>query len=318
MDFSQEKLAAVSGVSFGSVKAYEAGRRHATRPMLAKLLDAMKISRAIRNEVLTAAGFAPDDDPLVDPKARRIKREEALDEIARYRWPSMLISENAEILGANVAARKLWQIEPFGSLFKLGDPAITVATHPEIVKRIVNWEEAVGQQIAGWKSQMQGEESLDEPSPYFARVVEQLTRGEPEYVQRFVELWEHTQPGFNVQHRWPYKILWLEPGFGDDAVPVLRVGGERSGRTGHRRLDPLGRGQLVCAGPFPGLRAGLTHGLSQPVTLAKWTTGTSPRTSRPFGDGSLLHARERGGILGEVTLVAVTKTHPVEAIVRGV
>lgn len=214
VDFSQEKLAAVSGVSFGSVKAYEAGRRHATRPMLAKLLDAMKISRAIRNEVLTAAGFAPDDDPLVDPKARRIKREEALDEIARYRWPSMLISENAEILGANVAARKLWQIEPFGSLFKLGDPAITVATHPEIVKRIVNWEEAVGQQIAGWKSQMQGEESLDEPSPYFARVVEQLTRGEPEYVQRFVELWEHTQPGINVQHRWPYKIHWLEPGFG--------------------------------------------------------------------------------------------------------
>lgn len=215
VELSQERLAVISRVSLGSIKAYEAGRRHATRPKLVELLDAMKVSRAIRNEVLTAAGYAPDDvDPLIDPTSRRIKREEALDEITRYRWPSMLISEQAEILGANVAARKLWQIEPFGNLFKLGDPAITVATHPEIVKRIVNWEEAVGQQIAGWKSQIRGEESLDEPSPYFARVLEQLGCGDPEYVHRFVELWENTTPGFNVRHRWPYRITWLEPGFG--------------------------------------------------------------------------------------------------------
>lgn len=214
VDVSRERLAAMSGVSFGSIKAYESGRRHATRPMLTKLLDAMKVSRAIKNEVLTAAGFAPEDDPVAEPSERRIKREDAIEEIGRYRWPSMLISENAEILGANVAARKLWQIEPFGNLFKLGDPAITVATHPEIVKRLINWEEAVSQQIAGWKSQLRGEESLDEPSPYFARVLDQLGKGDPEYVQRFVELWENTKPGFNIQHRWPYRIQWLEPGFG--------------------------------------------------------------------------------------------------------
>jgi len=214
VELSQDRLAAVSGVSLGSIKAYESGRRHATRPKLAALLDAMKISRAIRNEVLTAAGFAADDENPIDPTSRRIKREEALEEIGRYRWPSMLISENAEILGANVAARKLWQIEPFGTLFKLGDPAITVATHPEIIKRLVNWEEAVSQQIAGWKSQIRGEESLDEPSPYFARVLEQLGRGEPDYVRRFIELWETTRPGFHVEHRWAYRIHWLEPGFG--------------------------------------------------------------------------------------------------------
>jgi transcriptional regulator with XRE-family HTH domain len=211
---SQERLAFISGVSLGSVKAYEQGRRHPSRPQLVAMMGALKVTRAVRNEVLAAAGFAIDVEAIPDPAIRRLNREDALREVRSQRWPSFLINEHAEILGANVAGRMLWQIEPYGSLFRLGDPAILVATNAEIVKRIINWEEAVAQQIAGWKSKARGTENLDEPSPYFARVIENLQRGDPDVVRRFVDIWDRTKPAFQLSRRWSYSIVWNEPEFG--------------------------------------------------------------------------------------------------------
>jgi hypothetical protein len=202
-------------VSLGSVKAYEQGRRHSSRTQLVAMLDAMRVSRGTRNAVLVSAGYAGETaaDTRSGPP-RGLTPGEALEEIARYRWPSFLCNENAEILGANDAGKRMWQIEPFGSLFRLGDPALCVATHPEIVRRLVNWDEAVSQQIAGWKSAARGAESLDEPSAYFEQILAQLNRGEPQAVKRFLHLWETTQPGFRVLQRWPYNIVWDEPGYG--------------------------------------------------------------------------------------------------------
>ena len=212
---SQERLAAVSGVSLGSVKAYEQGRRHPSRAQLVAMFDALKISRATRNAILVAAGFAGETVPSTsEGQVKDLTQEQALREISAYKWPAFLCNENAEILGANVAGRKMWQIEPFGSLFRLGDPALCVATHPEIVRRIVNWDEAVGQQIAGWKSHYRGAETLDEPSAYFENILSRLNRGDPQAVKRFLHLWDVTPPSFHPLQRWPYRIVWDEPGYG--------------------------------------------------------------------------------------------------------
>lgn len=215
VDLSQERLAAVSGVSLGSVKAYEQGRRHPSRSQLVAMFDAMKVPHATRNAILVAAGFA--GEVLVDhagSRSRGLTSDEAVREISTYKWPAYLCNENAEILGANVAGRKLWQIEPFGSLFRLGEPALCVATHPEICRRLVNWDEAVGQQIAGWKSHYRGEETLEEPSAYFENILARLNRGDPQAVKRFLHLWDVTPPSFHLLQRWPYRIVWDEPGYG--------------------------------------------------------------------------------------------------------
>ena len=212
---SQERLAELSGVSLGSVKAYEQGRRHSSRTQLVAMLDVMRVSRATRNGVLVAAGYAAEaNDDTRSGTPRGLTADEAVQEINRYRWPSFVCNENAEILGANEAGRRLWQIEPFGSLFRLGDPAICVATHPEIVRRLVNWEEAVGQQIAGWKSMARGSETLEQPSAYFEQILTRINRGDPQAVKRFLHLWEATQPSFHALRRWPYDIVWDEPGYG--------------------------------------------------------------------------------------------------------
>lgn len=214
LDVSQFQLAQLSGVSLGSVKAYEQGRRHASRVHLVAMLDALKVTFGVRNEVLAAAGYARDVHvESTDPNRRRrmVQLSQAVSEISEYRWPAYVTNENAEILGANLAAKKLWRIEPYGSYFKLGDPAIVAATHPEIARRIANWDEAVGQQIAHFKSGMQGGEQLDDPSPYFARVISLLEQGDPAYVERFVALWDRTEPSYPAHHRWPYKLTWQEP-----------------------------------------------------------------------------------------------------------
>lgn len=214
LDVSQLRLAELSGVSLGSVKAYEQGRRHASRDHLSAMLSALNVTYSVRNEVLVAAGYARDDHgERVDPGKRRrmVNLSQAVSEVSEYRWPALVANENAEILGANNAMRKLWRIEPHGSFFQLGDPAICAATHPEIAHRILNWDEAVGQQIAHFKSSVLGAEDLDSPSPYFARVISLLQQGDPAYVQRFVELWDRTEPSYPTQHRWPYRVVWQEP-----------------------------------------------------------------------------------------------------------
>jgi transcriptional regulator with XRE-family HTH domain len=214
---SQLRLAELSGVSLGSVKAYEQGRRHASRNHLSAMLVAMRVSFRVRNEVLEAAGYAPDDQgEAVDPGKRRrmVELSQAVAEISEYRWPAYVANENGEILGANLAGMKLWRIQPHGGFFQLGDPAICAATHPEIAPRIVNWDEAVGQQIAHFKSSVLGEESLQEPSPYFERVIDLLERGDSAYVERFLQLWERTLPAYPTHHRWPYNVAWEEPEFG--------------------------------------------------------------------------------------------------------
>lgn len=211
---SQLRLAELSGVSLGSVKAYEQGRRHASRDHLQAMLSALRVSYATRNAVLVAAGYAADDQgerKIPDKRQRMVQLSQAVSEISEYRWPSYVANENAELLGANNAARKLWRIEPHGSYFKLGDPVICAATHPEIARRIINWDEAVGQQIAHFKSSVLGSEDLDAPSPYFARVIGLLQEGDPAYVQRFVDLWDRTEPSFPMHHRWPYRVVWQEP-----------------------------------------------------------------------------------------------------------
>jgi hypothetical protein len=212
---SQERLSILSGVSLGSVKAYEQGRRHSSRAQLVALLDAMRVSRVTRNAVLVAAGYA--SEPVTQTRTgppRGLTQAEAVEEMGRYRWPSFLCNENAEILNANDAGKKMWQIDPFGSLFRLGDPALCVATHPEIVRRLVNWDQAVSQQIAGWKSHYRAAESLDEPSAYFEQILARLNRGDPQAVRRFLHLWDVTEPSYQPLQRWPYDIVWDEPGYG--------------------------------------------------------------------------------------------------------
>ena len=63
LHLSQRALAEQAGVSPGTVKLYETGRRR-TGPMLTRLLDALKLEQIERNAILVGAGFVPEPAPI--------------------------------------------------------------------------------------------------------------------------------------------------------------------------------------------------------------------------------------------------------------
>ncbi len=68
--------------------------------------------------------------------------------------------------------------------------------------------------LAGWRGHHRGPESFEQPSPYFAAVLERFLQGDPKYVQRFLHLWETAPVGLQYKVRWSYPVVWDDPTIG--------------------------------------------------------------------------------------------------------
>jgi transcriptional regulator with XRE-family HTH domain len=219
LGLSQAELAARAHVSLASVKSYEQGRRHPSRPYLIAMLDALHIDRGWRNEILEAAGFSPDGLAVRPHNLDewQFTPLEADEEIATYAWPSFVLTERMEVIAANAVAQALWGVDMRREFV---DPIdrnlLSVASNPRFAERVANWDEAI-ETIAGqWKGYHRAEESLTNPTPYFKAVLERFLAGDPRYVQRFANAWERAQYGRAKRRwRWSYPISWDEPGIGE-------------------------------------------------------------------------------------------------------
>lgn len=211
---SRPELAEAAHVSEATLKAYESGVRHPRRPYLVAILDALKIDRGTRNDVLASAGFVPDGAGLrYDMRDLAFTVDEAAVEMERYGWPAFLGDEFGRVLAANSVARRIWGVDLER---EFPDPVdrhlLSVATTPRFADRCLNWDEAVGTILATWRNHFRGAESFDAPSPLFAGIVERLLEGDPKYVSRLAELWRDAPP-IKVKMRWSYRIVWQVPGF---------------------------------------------------------------------------------------------------------
>jgi hypothetical protein len=174
----------------------------------------MQLDRSWRNQLLMAAGFAPDglERRPVNLPEMMFTPAEALQEIASYSWPSFVVSERVEVIAANDVAQRLWGIDLFG---EFGDPIsrnlLSVASNPRFANRCVNWDEAVGVIISTFKAFPHASESMDEPSPYMSAVLAHFLEGDPKYIRRFVELWQRAPSDWPNKIRWSYPVVWKEP-----------------------------------------------------------------------------------------------------------
>lgn len=213
---SQAELAARSSVSHASIKSYESGKRHPSRPYLVALLDALKIDRVERNAILDAAGFA-SDWRTVGPLAAddfMFSIAEAAAELERTPWPAFAMNEMMEVVAANRLAQTLWGVDLRTEYTDALDRNfLTVASDPKFADRLENWDECVGVICAVWRGHHRGAEDMESPSPYFAAVLERFLRGDPAYVGRFLTIWQKTE-GRTPKIRWSYPVVWDEPGIG--------------------------------------------------------------------------------------------------------
>lgn len=203
-------LAQLAGVSAQTIKAYELGRRHPTRALLLALLDALKLERGQRDELLQSAGLAPigifigpsrDPDYLYSP-------EQADAYVRALAWPAFILDDLMQVVAANALCEALWDVDVEREYPDLNERSlIRFATLPRFADRVLNWDALVGTGIAVFKGHHLGNETLEAPSTFFTRALETIMQGDPRYVSRFFELWEATQP-IQPKVRWGYPVTW--------------------------------------------------------------------------------------------------------------
>ncbi|HQW50760.1 MAG TPA: helix-turn-helix domain-containing protein [Tepidiformaceae bacterium] len=207
---SRDELARRAGISASSIKAYESGVRHPSRPALAALLDSLTADAFARREILVGAGFAPDGRSPAEHLADEwFSLADACDEIAHLSHPACVTTELFEVVAANPVIQRVWEVDLHQELdgpFERG--FLSMLSTPRFGDRLVNWTEALSVAVSVIKGHYGGEDAIDpERHPYLAAAIQHLLNGSPEYVQKFLSLWMNV-PGEMYRVRLSYPVVW--------------------------------------------------------------------------------------------------------------
>ena len=210
---TREDVAKRASIAPATIKAYELGLRHPSRDLLVSVLDALKADLLTRNQVLTGAGFVPDDRT----HSERLENEwftfdEAVKEMERSPFPSHLNNETMDVVAANIAMQRVWEVDlrfdntgPFELNF------LSMLSAPRVAGRIQNWDEAISTALSILKGHYGGDSAIQsEMNPYFAAAIQHFLQGEPEYVQRFLQIWTTVEPR-QRKLRWADPVVWQHP-----------------------------------------------------------------------------------------------------------
>ncbi len=213
---SREQLARLAGISAETIKGYALGRRRPTGETLELLLDALRVERGKRADLLEAAGFAPHAEKLRPrPDTYGYSIEEAQREIDSYAWPSQVNNELMEVVALNHAAMALWSASEEEAGRPVHSNLMGVASHPAFGGRIRNWEQVVSIGVGIMKGHTRGHERDPESlSPYYAKVMQEFLSGDPQYVARLLRLWETVEPS-SPKSRWATPVILDHPTAGD-------------------------------------------------------------------------------------------------------
>lgn len=215
LGLSRDELAARAGLSPATLKSYELGGRHPSRARLTAILDALKIERGARNDILAQGGFVPDGLSMVPGEPRgTFTHEEAAELVRRTPWPAFVVDEYVTVIEANECAQRLWGVD---LRTEFTDPVernlLSVASNPRFADRCLNWVEAVGTVMAVFKRKEWGRpDRLDDPSPVLGAVLQRFMSGDPARVTQLAEIWERVpSTTWDYKMRWSYPVVWRDP-----------------------------------------------------------------------------------------------------------
>lgn len=149
---SQLALAAQAGVSARHLSFVETGRARADRDMVLALTRALEVPLRSRNELLTAAGFAPlyRETPWDAPEMAQVRRAVDFMLVQQEPFPAVVLDRHWNILLANQAMGWLsGQLLGPEDAAAAGAPNIMRLTyHPKGLRNwIANWEETASAYI---------------------------------------------------------------------------------------------------------------------------------------------------------------------------
>ncbi len=212
---TRAELAALSGVPVETIRRWEDGSRNPTLARLLRVLDALDCPSAEANAVLEGAGF-PTQRTLF-PTDRFPNYfytvEELQTVVEEVPWPEFVLNDNIEIVAANLLAQALWGID-LAEERRRRKPQqlnlLSVASGPEFISHVVNWDESVATLVSVIKGiGARHPHTLDQADPYFNEVLAEFAKGDPGFLSRLLEIFVRT-PGREPKCRWTYPVHWRD------------------------------------------------------------------------------------------------------------
>ncbi len=215
LHLSRRGLAAISGVSEHSIKAYEMARRSPSRSLLVALLNALGLDRIERTQILELAGFATDAEDLrPDRDDYWYTLTEATEAIQAKRWPAYVLGEMMEVFAANDLMLKVWGVSAREFDDEANRNIVASATDPKFAARIQNWDELVSVGLAVMKGHHRGAQASPEGSnPQVSTAMTRFMGGDPRLVAHAFELFEAVEPQY-PKIRYSYNVVWDHPTVG--------------------------------------------------------------------------------------------------------
>ena len=216
LGLSRSELARRTSLSVETIRAYEVGRRKPSRRGLDAVLGALRLERLEANRLRHALGYSADylRLGLLEP-TYMFSLEELHQWVENNPWPQFVVDENTQVVVANSVVQKLWGVDLEREfLAPIERNLLSFATDPRFAERALNWDEMVAHAVAIWKGHHLGRESLERPTPFFEQALSELAKGDPDYVRRFLEVWERT-PGKTPKVRDRYRVVWSDPVCGE-------------------------------------------------------------------------------------------------------
>jgi transcriptional regulator with XRE-family HTH domain len=218
---TRAQLAAASGVPANTIRRWEEGGkdgRNPTLPRLIKVLEALDCPEAESNAILEELGY-PRRPPRFTTATHPnfyYSVEELQPVVEEAPWPEFVLNDNMELVAANVTAAALWGAD-FAAEKQRRTPGqmnlVALATSPEFIGHVVNWEEAVAA-IASSLKWGASEAVMDQPPPYMNAVLEEMAAGDPAHLKALMDIFQRTPPR-EPKCRWTYPVRWRDEEAGD-------------------------------------------------------------------------------------------------------
>jgi transcriptional regulator with XRE-family HTH domain len=218
LGLSQAELARRASLSREAVRGYEEGRRRPSSRSLSRLLDALQVDAATRNEILVGmSGLAPTLFPSQQFPNYFYTVEELQQAVEDAPWPEFVLNDNVEVVAANAAVQALWGVD-FAEERRQRSRAqmnlLSVASTHRFADHALNWDQCLATLAGVFKGRPRDPRTLDEPDAYFNAVLAEFSAGDPTFLRRLIDVFA-SAPARDPKCRWTYRVVWRDDDFGE-------------------------------------------------------------------------------------------------------
>jgi len=210
---SQAELARAIRVSVATIGSWETGRRRPNwqaRPRVIEAADLLGLSASDLNDMLISVGLSPVPAGRLAPLLDRRKPLAVLQSECRsYRWPTLAMNEDFEVVAWNDAANDLSELDFATDLAEPGARhLLRMALSDHYAPRMQNWDEVIGIMVGMWKTTGFDPLSPAHSTPYFEHLMAYILANHPADLARLLTIWQSISPHSEGQ-RVVFNVSWL-------------------------------------------------------------------------------------------------------------